>query len=144
MPQDAVIGRDLAEQLTKLYSGLIKEVAFTYDAFIKLEDIQEDAPFCKISPSTFDHTRESRVHWRESVVLTLTLISKVGPTDDETWIDQWLDSWDTMVRQMRGMTVLQSKQKVMSVDYGERYDPNIFHNYHRLLTQATISFSNVS
>ena len=142
MPQDAKIGRDLASQLTASYGGLIKEVEYTYDPYLELPELETNRPFCKVSPQLYDETRESRVHWRETCQLMLTLVSRVGPTDSGEWVDEWLDSWDLIMRESRDMIML-GRYKVVSIDRDDRYDTDVFHHHHRLLTQAAFNFGNV-
>lgn len=142
MPLDATIGRALADELTKRYLAKIGAVSFTYDAYLEADDMPSPDPFCKIAPQTYVDVRESRANWRIDCELVLTLISPVGSVSAESWIDDWLDSWDKMIREVRTITV-SGKYRVLSVDREERYDPDVFHNHQRLLTQATILFRNI-
>ncbi len=142
MPNDSKLGRDLAERLTQKYTGRVGGVTFTYDPYVELDQLDTANPVCYISPLNYEDIREARAMWREQMQLVLSLISKVGPTDDEIWVDEWLDSWDLMIKEAREIYVL-GRHKPLSVDRGERYDADVFHNHQRLFTQATFTFGNV-
>jgi len=142
MPADADYGRDLAEQLTALDLGSISEVVFTYDPYVDFEQLETSEPYCCISPNLYEHIRESRVIWRETIQLVVTLISVAGTTSDSDWVDGWLDDWDAAVREMRELKVL-GKHKPVSVDADARYDTDLFHNHNRLVTQAMLNYQNV-
>jgi hypothetical protein len=142
MPRDADYGRELAKRLSALYSGRITNVEFTYDAFLELDRLSESEPYCKISPTLYEQLREGRAIWRESIQLTVTLISAVGATDDGVWVDDWLDSWDATIKQLREVKLF-DRHVPLSIDIDERYDNNMFHNNRRLVTQAAIHYGNV-
>ena len=142
MPRDADFGRDLAARIMAASSGNVSNVEFTYDAYTDLDRIGETDHYCCISPNLYDHTRETRNHWRETIQLVLTLVSSVGPTNDSQWVDDWLDSWDALVRETREMPLF-DKHKPTSVETDARYDTDLFHNSNRLVTQAMINYLNV-
>jgi hypothetical protein len=142
MPRDAEFGRDLATQLQAMFGGWINDVEFTYDAFVELDRLDPAKSWCKITTNLYQHVRESRYSWRETVQLMLTLVAPVGVADNPTEIDTWLDSWDTVVRQTRELKVL-GRHKPISVDTEERYDAEMFHKHRRMVTQAAINYANV-
>lgn len=142
MPRDADFGRDLAERLSAKFHDFVGDVRFTYDAFLELDRIDADSPYCILSTNLYTHLRESRAHWRETIQLILTLVSPAGATDDSDWIDRWLDDWDLLIRESREIPVY-GKHKPISVETDERYDAEMFHNNRRLVTQATFNFGNV-
>lgn len=142
MPKDADFGRDLAERLSVQFRDFVREVRFTYDAFLELDKVDADKPFCILSTNQYTHIREARALWRESMQLILTLVSPAGSTDSDEWIDRWLDDWDDLVRQAREIQVF-GRHKPISVETDERYDADMFHNNRRLVTQATFNFGNV-
>ncbi|MGB5334396.1 MAG: hypothetical protein WBN07_02165 [Woeseiaceae bacterium] len=142
MPRDEDFGTELASRLTAKYVGLIHEVEWTYDAYLELDQLAPDRPYCKVSPGNYTVWREGRHDWREQIALQLTLVSAVGATDDEYWIGQWLGSWDQLIRETREDPLF-DRHKPMSIDQDERYDTNLFHNHRRLLTQATLHYHNV-
>jgi len=142
MPRDAEFGRAVAQWLTSEYSGLIKEVVFTYDSYIEMDQMDPSRPYCLVSPNSYNFQRESRHDWREMISLELWLLSAVGPTDNPAWVDQWLDSWDMILRHVRGYKVFK-RHPPISVDTESRYDLSLFHNNKRLLTQASLNYHNV-
>ena len=142
MPQDAVFGRDLAQQLTNEYLGLIGEVIWTYDAEIDVEDLPSERPFCVVSPLTYERKRLTRAHWQSSIQIVVSLVSHVGSTSEQEWVDSWLDSWDTLVDLVREMKVLK-RHKPLDIDQEDRYDAGVFHNHQRLFTQASLHYGNV-
>ena len=142
MPRDADFGREIASKLSDIYLGKINSVEFTYDAFVELDQLEENKPYCIVSTNAFDQIRETRAHWRETIQLVLTLVSAVGPTDGSDWVDNWLDSWDMTIRQVRELPLF-GKHKPMSIDMEARYDVDIFHNSRRLVTQAMLNYQNV-
>ena len=144
MPQDAVFGRDLARQLTEKYLGRIDQVFWTYDSseINLVDEITTTESWCRVTPFMYEDERLTRAHWKESIQIVVSLISKAGSKSDEAWIDSWLDSWDGMVRWMRETKVL-GRHKPSSVIREDRYDPDVFHNHQRLFTQALVSFENV-
>lgn len=142
MPRDADFGRDLAAQLTAEFLGRIGAVNFTYNSYLELDKLSDTDPYCIISPGLYEYQREGRHDWREEVQLTLSLVSAVGATDSSQWIDDWLDSWDTLIRYAREIRVL-GRHKPTQIRQDERYEPDMFHNNHRLFTQAVFTFANV-
>jgi hypothetical protein len=142
MPRDAEFGRELAAWMTEQYSGLIKEVEFTYDPFLELDQLDPARPYCKIAPMNYDSQRESRINYMERITLELALVSAVAPTGNPAWVDQWLDSWDMVLRQIRNHKLFK-RHPPISVETDQRYDFSMFHNNHRLLTQASLNYHNV-
>lgn len=142
MPRDADYGRELATKLTSLFTGRIDSVEFTYDSYLELDQLAEGKSYCVIAPLVYENTREGRSIWRESIQLSMTMVSVVGANSEPQWIDDWLDSWDSLVRNMRE-TILFNNRKPVSVDTDERYDAALFHSHRRLVTQASINYGNV-
>ena len=142
MPKDAELGRDLAQRVSSEFLGRIDEVNFTYDPYIELDELDLGKSYCVISPNFYEQVRETRAHWRERIQLVLTLVSVAGAIDTENWVDDWLDSWDTLIRLVREEPVL-GKHKPLNLEMEERYNSEMFHNNRRLLTQAVISYGNV-
>jgi hypothetical protein len=62
--------------------------------------------------------------------------------DDGVWVDDWLDSWDATIKQLREVKLF-DRHVPLSIDIDERYDNNMFHNNRRLVTQAAIHYGNV-
>ena len=141
MPKDVDLGKDLANRLDAAYTGKVKKVEFTFDPYLELDKMDSDLSFARVSLNTYSDIREGRNMWRMQSGLVLTLVSAVGPTDG-SWVADWLDSWDMMVKHVREMTVL-GQHKPLSVDRDERYDADMFHNNKRLVTQALITFGNI-
>jgi hypothetical protein len=141
MPRDEELGKDLAKRLSAKYTGYIDEVVWTYDSFLELDQLDSGKSYCKISPNNYLNFREGRGVWREDITLMLTLVSKVGPTNG-SWVGAWLDSWDKVVRGLRDEKLF-DRHKPTTVEVDERYDPNMYHNNHRLLVQASLFYLNV-
>lgn len=142
MPRDADFGRELVRVLEDKYTGLVKTIQFTYDAFVELDRFPSESAYCFVSPNNYTHVREGRSVFRETISLELSLVSAAGPTDNPSWIDNWLDSWDMLIRNIRSEPLF-GKHLPMSVDIDQRYDSDLFHNSKRLLTQATLHYQNV-
>jgi hypothetical protein len=142
MPRDADLGRELASELTALYAGKVTNVLFTYDSYMELDRMNENEPYCIVSTNLYEQIRETRHHWRETTQLVITLVSAIGPTNNAQWIDDWLDSWDMTVRNLRELSLF-GKHKPVSIDIETRYDTDLFHNSNRLVTQAMLNYLNV-
>lgn len=142
MPADARIGRELAEILTNAYLGKIREVRFTYDPEIQLDDLPDD-PYVFIAPQALRVIREGRTAKRKAAQLRLICVSKQGAADDPYFIDAQLDSFDMLVDTVFDTKVGDPVTAPLAIEYEDRYDLEKFETHRRLVTAISITYGNV-
>lgn len=140
MPKDVDLGRALASAINEQFTGKIADVEFTYDTYISLADLP-DKPYCWLSTNNSSMIRESRGAWRRTCELKITTISRRGPTDASTWIDEILQSFDMMIDFIAESLV--NGHKPVEIESQERYSAEMFESNNRLMNESIITYLNI-
>jgi len=142
MPDDVALGRELATKLNEQFTGKISEIGFSYDTYVEL-DKMPNHPVAFVSLGAYSRERVARTNFIRTTELRVTSISERRPNENPDWIDEILDSFDSLISFCEGIPLGSRNLMPIRIESEDRFNFDLFHAHARMVNEASLIYRNI-